>query len=141
MVVDMSNRYKVQAARCKCAVAQGVAACCLFISVSCPAEDLIDPTRPPIGLVASGVAAVAAVVKNEVVLQSILISNQRRAAIIDGVTVELGGRVGNARLIEINTGFVVLKTGRVRQVVKLFPDVAVTPIQTQLMPAVRGEKK
>ena len=42
-------------------------------------------------------------------LQSTIISISRRAAIIDGKTVELWAKHGNARLIEVNEGSVVLQ--------------------------------
>ena len=41
-------------------------------------------------------------------LHSIIISKTRRAAIIDGQTVELGEEHGNAKLVEVNEGNVVL---------------------------------
>ncbi|HEY8888116.1 MAG TPA: hypothetical protein VIM35_06495, partial [Gallionella sp.] len=57
---------------------------------------------------------------------SIIISETRRAAIIDGQTVELGGQHGNARLVEVNVGSVVLQHGKSRQVLTLFPGVKIT---------------
>ena len=59
-------------------------------------------------------------------LQSTIISESRRAAIIDGKTVELGEKYGNARLTEVNEGSVVLRTAQTRRVLTLFPDVKMT---------------
>jgi hypothetical protein len=56
-------------------------------------------------------------------LQSIIISRTRRAAIIDGETVELGKKHGDARLTEVNEGSVVLQGAQGRQVLTLFPNV------------------
>jgi len=56
-------------------------------------------------------------------LQSTIISRTRRAAIIDGKTVELGEKHGDARLIQVNEGSVVLQSGQTLQVLRLFPDV------------------
>ncbi len=90
------------------------------------AEDLIDPTRPPASIFAQATGTGA---KQEVTedrssgLRSIIISETRRAAIIDGQTVELGGEYGDAKLIEVNEGGVVLQRAQSRQVLRLFPEV------------------
>ena len=85
------------------------------------AEALVDPTKPPdeIGIRTGGGAA------DPNVLQSIIISPARRAAIINGQTVELGGKAGDVRLIEINEKGVVLQGENGRQVLTLFPDVKI----------------
>jgi len=77
---------------------------------------LIDPTRPPAELSASTVPSE---------LQSIIISPTRRAAIINGQTVELGGKAGDVRLIEVSEGSVVLQGEKGRQVLTLFPNVKI----------------
>lgn len=123
--------------------------CCLFavsgflLPVFCYAEELADPTKPPVSISAPVVESGAAAVKKAAGLQSILISKNRRAAIIDGVTVELGGRIDNATLVEVNAAYVVLKTNKGRRILNLFPDVKIT--RTEAMrthPSVtNGEKK
>jgi hypothetical protein len=98
----------------------------LFISVCCFAEDLPDPTRPPSSIFvhAEGVKAGREAMEYQASgLHSIIISDTRRAAIIGGQTVELGGEYGKARLIEVNEGGVVLQSAQSRQVLTLFPDV------------------
>lgn len=96
----------------------------VLFSAAAAAEELPDPTRPPASL-AAPVAAPAgeAVAKQPAALQSIIISKTRRAAIIGGETVELGGKYGDAKLIEVNEGNVVLHSAQGRQVMTLFPDV------------------
>ena len=101
-------------------------ALCLLSSVFCPliAEELPDPTRPPASLAApSAVTGQLVTESRPAGLQTTIISGSRRAAIIDGKTVELGAKHGNARLIEVNEGSVVLRSGQTRRVLTLFPGV------------------
>lgn len=104
---------------------------CLLSAVFFPvhAEDLPDPTRPPTSIFApaanTGIGLKAAG-NSSSGLRSIIISETRRAAIIDGHTVELGGQLGKARLVEVNAGSVVLQHGKNRQVLTLFPGVKIT---------------
>ncbi len=86
------------------------------------AEELTDPTRPPVS-VSAPVDEPAAI--KPVGLQSIFISKSRRAAIIDGETVELGEKHGAAQLIAVNEGNVVLRGAHGPQVLRLFPDVRI----------------
>ena len=100
---------------------------CLLPSVFCYAEDLPDPTRPPASLAAPGAApGQSAPPTRPSGLQSTIISKSRRAAIIDGKTVELGNMHGNARLVEVNEGSVVLRGADTQRVLTLFPDVKMT---------------
>lgn len=99
---------------------------CLLFSACCCAEELTDPTRPPVSVLAPVVTSGAEVVPTPAGLQSIIISKTRRAAIIGGETVELGGKHGDAKLIEVNEGSVVLRGAQGRQVLTLFPDVKIT---------------
>ena len=101
------------------------ALCCLF-SANCFAEELPDPTLPPASISAPVAVSGVAAVNQPAGLQSILIGKHRRAAIIDGQTVELGGKHNNATLVEVNAGNVVLRTAQGRQVLSLFPDVKIT---------------
>ena len=100
---------------------------CLLSSALCCAEDLPDPTRPPAFIAGAGaVTGRWATGSRSSGLQSTIISESRRAAIIDGKTVELGEKHGNAWLTEVNEGSVVLKTAQARRVLTLFPDVKMT---------------
>jgi hypothetical protein len=103
----------------------------LLISVLSPlhAEDFPDPTRPPANIFAPSAGAGAgreATENQSSGLHTIIISETRRAAIIDGKTVELGGQHGDAKLIEVNESGVVLQHTNRRQVLTLFPDVKIT---------------
>lgn len=101
----------------------------LFLSVCGFAEELTDPTRPPVSIAAPIAEAGAVVAATG--LQSVIIGKNRRAAIIDGQTVELGGRIGEAKLIEVNPAGVVLRTAQGRQVLMLFPDVKIMRVKTE----------
>lgn len=106
---------------------------CLLSSTFCYAEDFPDPTRPPASIFApvAGVGTGALTTRDASGYQTsglhtIIISPTRRAAIIDGKTVELGGEHGGAKLIEVNESNVVLQHANSRQVMRLFPDVKIT---------------
>jgi hypothetical protein len=92
------------------------------------AGELIDPTRPPEGLAAMAgagtVSAGAATAARG--LQMVVISKTRQAAVIDGRTIELGGKYGDARLIEVNENGVVLQAKHGRKTVMLFPRIKIT---------------
>lgn len=97
----------------------------VLFSFAATAEDFHDPTRPPDNLLAKpgAVPGQGATESRPAGLQSIIISESRRAAIIDGKTVELWAKHGNAQLIEVNQDSVVLQGAQTRRVLKLFPDV------------------
>ncbi|HYR06005.1 MAG TPA: hypothetical protein VEP71_04910 [Gallionella sp.] len=98
-----------------------------LLSVAANAEELSDPTRPPPGFTLPAVSPASGTAANQSAgLQSIIISKNRRAAIIDGETVELGDKYGGAKLIEVNEGSVVLRSAQGRQVMTLFPSVRIT---------------
>ncbi len=78
-----------------------------------------DPTRPPAGVAAE--APKGAVAGNQ--LQSVMISPTRKAAIINGVMVELGGKYGDAVLTKVAEDEVVLQSGSSKLVLKLHPNV------------------
>lgn len=100
---------------------------CLVAAILFPAlavtGELADPTRPPAILAEPVAAASGAMETQPTGLTSIIISKTRRAAIIDGETVELNGKHGDDRLIEVNEDSVVLKGVQDRKVLVLFPDV------------------
>jgi MSHA biogenesis protein MshK len=100
----------------------------VFFSVH--AETLPDPTRPPADVMTVSGARHDRGGESSSGLRSIIISQKRRAAIIDGKTVELGEMHGNARLVEVNAGSVVLQRGKNRQVLTLFPRVKITRMET-----------
>jgi MSHA biogenesis protein MshK len=78
----------------------------LVLLLAGKAAALKDPTRPidPALYFGSGNIGGWA-------LQSILFSNNRRIAIINGTRVQEGDRIGSARVIHIQDSLVVLETG------------------------------
>ncbi len=102
----------------------------LGVSQNATAETLPDPTRPAISLYSSG--ASGAVARRSTVkrgLQSVIISSQYRAAIIDGKTVRLGDKYGNSKLVEVRENSVVLQNAQGRRVLELFPKVNIRKIE------------
>jgi len=93
----------------------------LGLVAAAQAQGLSDPTRPPPGL--RGGAARGTGESSGLVLQSVIISDTRRSAIISGQHVVLGGRIGPARLIKVSEAAVVLLTGDSRRTLKLYPGV------------------
>lgn len=85
------------------------------------AETLPDPTRPPAeaGYMGSAVAAVA----SGPVLQSVMIAPGRRTAVISGQLLMEGELFGEAKLVRIAEGEVVLSSPEGQQTLRLFPDV------------------
>ncbi|HEY8023526.1 MAG TPA: MSHA biogenesis protein MshK [Burkholderiaceae bacterium] len=108
MVEDLTPRIGLQL----CA-AVAVLAC-----MAASAENLPDPTRPPAGY-SQGQTGEA--VGSGPVLQSILISSTRRIAIISGKTLRVGDTYGDAQVVAINENEVVLRSGKTRETLKLFP--------------------
>ena len=94
---------------------------CAGIASAAIAQALRDPTRPP----ATGTNMVAGTMQAPGwILQSVLISPERRYAIINGEVVALGASIAGAELISIAAERVTLRTREGLRVVYLFPDVA-----------------
>ena len=103
----------------------------LLATVHCYAEELSDPTQPPSGIYGASNGQDAALERKIISpsnngLQSIIISPERRAAIINGKTVELGETIGRAKLVEVSESGVVLQNAGSRRVLALFPGVNLT---------------
>jgi len=97
-----------------------------------------DPTRPPAALAAE--APKGAVAANQ--LQTVMISPTRKAAIINGVMVELGKKYGDAVLTKVGEDEIVLESGGSRQVLKLHPgiDKKIEVVQAEpIAPAAKRE--
>lgn len=86
------------------------------------AGELIDPTRPRIGVETSP-AERKAVARPVWTLESTLVADDRRVAVINGELVSEGESVGGARVIEIRELDVLVQTPRGRMTLRLLPDV------------------
>jgi hypothetical protein len=82
-----------------------------------------DPTRPPAGFYALGASGAGGTGDEGPVLQSVLISEAGRLAIISGELVQLGGRVAGGRLVKVSETEVVLLQGAARKTLRLYPGV------------------
>jgi MSHA biogenesis protein MshK len=80
-----------------------------------------DPTQPPVGYATESPELPAA--SGGLTLQSVLISPSHRAAIISGVMVKEGDKLGDAVLVKVAENEVVLKSAGASQVLKLYPGV------------------
>ncbi len=84
---------------------------------------MADPTRPPLGAAEADPAGSGAATRGGMRLQSVLISNTRRLAVIDGRTVPLGGEIGGATLTSISETAVTLRRGDEVETLRLHPGV------------------
>lgn len=91
---------------CKFKLQWALAAILISVAVNCGAEELRDPTRP-LGHVASGFTAN----ENPVRLQSVLISETRKVAYINGQQVHEQDTIkgSDIKVIRIESGGVVLQ--------------------------------
>ncbi|HZP94363.1 MAG TPA: hypothetical protein VFB20_16000 [Burkholderiales bacterium] len=85
------------------------------------AQQLRDPTRPPSFMAtASGAYAVP---ESGLVLQTVLISPERRAVIINGRLLHLGEGIAGLKVAEIRESEVLLKGGGEARTLLLYPAV------------------
>ncbi|HVL76238.1 MAG TPA: MSHA biogenesis protein MshK [Noviherbaspirillum sp.] len=117
------------------------AACSMPVVGLC--QSLPDPTRLPSALGQGRVEnAVAAPVADALALQSILISPQRRLAVIGGRTVAVGDAVGNARVLRIQETEVVLREGSETRILRMYPEVEKkSPVAAQALPANKNKQQ
>lgn len=94
----------------------------LSMAMPLAAQALADPTRPP-NMPDAAVADSGAGASGPV-LKSILLSSNRRLAVIDGRSVRVGDRVGNARVIAIDADSVKLRGSEGLTLLKLLPEVS-----------------
>jgi hypothetical protein len=98
----------------------GLWAACALTAGAALAMD--DPTRPPAGFYASA-GGPAGLAEGGPVLQSVLISDTGRLAIISGELVAVGGKTPAGRLVKVSETEVVLEQGAARKTLKLYPGV------------------
>ena len=112
------------------------------------AAQLTDPTRPPTQLSAPVTEAGQPTEAVSVGLQSIILRKEGRpAALINGEIIELGGRVGEMRLVKVEEDAVVLLGPEGRETLRLTPTaekklkIEKTSAKPIGMNAVKGEKR
>ncbi|HWI12667.1 MAG TPA: MSHA biogenesis protein MshK [Burkholderiales bacterium] len=121
--------------------ARAILAWFLLLASAAPAatpELLADPMRPPPEF-RDAERAEATPPGQPLVLQSIRISSAQRTAVISGVTVRAGDRVGNATVGSISDGEVVLQQDGIEQVLRLYPAVEKRAADTERKPRPRAQ--
>lgn len=89
------------------------------------AETLSDPTRPAVGAEPAPGGRGPAATAGGRVLQSVILGPGRQEAIIGGERFALGARLGDAKIVKIREGEVVLRGPGGEEVLRLFPRVEV----------------
>lgn len=108
------------------------------VAMSAYAQTSADPTRPPAGFESGATSSAVPAPPANAGLQTIVRrTNGRPAAIINGRLVELGGRIGDARLVKVGEDSVVLQTPAGRETLRLTPGIEKQPANTQR----RGRKE
>lgn len=97
--------------------------CSLLIASTVMAQTTPDPTRPPDSIGISTGHGEAIPAASGPVLQSVIISEHSKIAIISGKTVKLHQKFGEFRLVKVSETEVILQNGKEQQVLKLFPDI------------------
>ena len=92
----------------------------LFMCLSGSALALNDPTRPTDPAAYFGTHNTSK--RGDWSLQSILFAADRKVAVINGVRVQEGDRVGSARVFRIHDSYVLLKTGGRTLTLRLLPE-------------------
>ena len=106
------------------AVALAAAASLAYAQAALP-----DPTRPPAAMEPLPAAAATAAAAAGSGLQTVILrEGHKPVAVIDGVTVELGGKVGDATLVKLSESEAVLQGPKGRQVLRLTPAAEKTAI-------------
>jgi len=97
---------------------------------SCLAQALSDPTRPPREILGVGPVAVSTPGPGYSRAQVVIISKDRHQATIDGQTVKLGGRYGNATVVGITEEEIVLRRPEGTETIKLYSSIQRTKRRT-----------
>lgn len=95
----------------------------LGTSITSAGQGLSDPTRPPGNAGMVSTAGRPDEIPSGPQLQSVLIAQGRRIAVINGMTVPLGGMAGDAKVIKISETEVVLRRGAETEVLKMYPGI------------------
>jgi len=107
------------------------------VSFASFAKELKDPTRPHVGIpdTASRSGTKKSKPRSKMVLQTILIGEDRQAAVISGRLMSVGDTISGFRLSEIRAGEVVLLKGRSKtRTLRLFPDVHLSDVSMAVPP-------
>jgi len=95
----------------------------LLAAVAAAAAPFADPTRPPSAAEEAGGEGLPPGPR----LESVLISPQRKLAVISGREVRLGERFGEGRVVRITPTEVAIRRGGETEVLRLFPSYSKRP--------------
>jgi hypothetical protein len=103
-----------------------------WVAVAPALAQVPDPTRPAGVLVTPGAAGTvgAAVVPVESGVQTVILRPKgKSAAVIGGQYVEVGGKLGDKRVVKITESEVVLQGEGGREIMKVTPDIEKVPVK------------
>lgn len=95
-----------------------------LFSLTLAAQPLRDPTRPPPGAFAVSKAGGKPDARKSMMLQTVLISPQRRTVVISGRVMSIGDTMDGYRLVEIREAEVVMKGSKGTRTLRLYPAVS-----------------
>ena len=95
------------------------------------AQQLRDPTSPPLE-VSNEPATAKSRSRGGLVLQTVLISPERKNAVISGRVMSVGDTVAGLRLVEIREGEVVMKGSKGTRTLRLYPAVSKVEVTATL---------
>lgn len=85
---------------------------------------MTDPTRPPPGFAEQGTVAVA---EPPLVVTGVFLMDKRPYAVVDGMTVRVGDRLGDGNISRIDETGVWLATRSGRRLLRLVPEIDKKP--------------
>ncbi len=115
-----------------------IASALCISSFATGAQQLRDPTRPPDDIYVMTPSAAIPRARPGMVLQTVLLSTDRQAAIISGRLMSVGDTISGFRLSEIREGNVVMKKRGATRTLQLFPDVHISESALATLP---GQQK
>lgn len=113
----------------------------LLVAANATQAQMADPTRPAIDIDAPAATAGEAAATATSLQSIIRRKNGKPAALIGGVVVELGGKVGEARLVRIGEDFAVLRGPLGNETLRLTPDVEKKAVTTEKTAETAAMKK
>lgn len=102
------------------------------ISLMSGAESLRDPTRPPADALGTTKPVAKPASRNKLVLQTVVISELRRTAVINGRVMSVGDTISGFTVAKIREAEVVMKGSKGTRTLRLYP--AVNKIATTTLP-------
>lgn len=100
----------------------------LLLATSSVLAQVPDPTRPPAQMMTPEMDGSVAAVPADAGMQTVIVRRRGKSgAVINGQYVELGGKLGDKRVIRITESEVVLKGEGGREVIRLIPSIEKTP--------------